>query len=248
MLTINGYTRISKPKQSIDRQIRNILAAYPTAKIYQEAWTGTTSNRKQWQRLMKAVKPGDTIVFDSVSRMSRNAEEGFADYERLYNAGIELIFLKEPHINTAVFRQALAKQIELTGTKLDLILDGINRYLMEVAREQIIIAFEQSEKEVMDLRQRTREGLITAREKGKVLGRPMGSTFETKKAKKAKEQILRLSRSFNGSLNDEEVIKLVGVAHATYYKYKRELKLAELPDVVAGTSVSEAAAQEDAHD
>lgn len=233
MPAINGYTRISKPKQSIDRQIRNILAAYPNAKIYSEVWTGTTSNRKQWQRLMKAVRPGDTIVFDSVSRMSRNAQEGFADYERLFNAGIELVFLKEPHINTSVFRQALNKKLDLTGTKLDLILEGINRYLMAVAEEQIILAFEQSEKEVMDLRQRTKEGLITARSNGKVLGRKTGSTFETKKAKKAKEQILRLSKDFNGNLNDQDTIKIVEVSQNTYYKYKRELREALAEQVVA---------------
>ena len=52
---------------------------------------------------MAQIKTGDTIVFDSVSRMSRNAGEGFNDYKMLYKKGIHLIFLNEPLINTSVF-------------------------------------------------------------------------------------------------------------------------------------------------
>lgn len=53
-------------------------------------------------------------------------------------------------------------QINMTGDKIDLILEGVNQYLMELAREQIRIAFEQAEKEVSDLHQRTKEGIETA--------------------------------------------------------------------------------------
>lgn len=116
------------------------------------------------------VESGDYIVFDSVSRMSRNAGEGFLLYEELFYQGIELVFLKEPHINTEVYRQSIRNQIQLTGTKADIILDAVNKYLMELAKEQIRIAFEQAEKEVQDLRQRTQEGIETARINGKQIG------------------------------------------------------------------------------
>lgn len=97
-MTVFGYCRISTTKQSIDRQIRNIRAEYPAAIIIQEAYTGTKMDRPQWQRLLKRVKAGDTIVFDSVSRMSRDAEEGFQIYEELFAKGVDLVFLKEHHI------------------------------------------------------------------------------------------------------------------------------------------------------
>ena len=77
-MNIYGYCRISTAKQSIDRQIRNIKAEYPTAHIVQEAYTGTSVFRPEWLKLYRVLKAGDTVVFDSVSRMSRNAEEGFA--------------------------------------------------------------------------------------------------------------------------------------------------------------------------
>ena len=97
-MNIYGYCRISTAKQSIDRQIRNIKAEYPTAHIVQEAYTGTSIFRPEWLKLYRILKSGDTVVFDSVSRMSRNAEEGFALYEDLYHKGIRLVFFERaPH-------------------------------------------------------------------------------------------------------------------------------------------------------
>ena len=219
-----GYCRISQRKQSIDRQIRNIKASYPEAIIIQEAYTGTTIDRKEWNKLYKLVKAGDTIIFDSVSRMSRNADEGFTAYEQLFTRGVELVFLKEPHINTATYKTAMEKAIPLTGTSLDYILDGINKYLLALAKEQIIIAFQQSAKEVEDLHQRTKEGLETARLNGKQIGIVKGTKLTTKKSVASKEVILKHSKDFNGTLDDSDVMKLTGLARNTYYKYKRELK------------------------
>ena len=206
---IYGYCRISTDKQNIDRQIRNIQKAYPKAKIKQEIYTGTkTDGRKVFEQLLKTVKAGDTIVFDSVSRMSRNADVGFQVYQTLYDRGIELVFLKEPHINTETYK-----------------LKAINEYLMELAKEQIIIAFEQSEKEVSDLHQRTREGIETARKQGKQIGRKKGAKIVTQKSIKAKQDILKFSRDFGGSLSDVDCIRMIGITRNTYYKYKAELKM-----------------------
>lgn len=220
-----GYCRISKPKQVIERQIRNIKAEYPDAAIIQEIFTRTRMDRKEWLRLMKIIKPGDWIIFDSVSRMSGNAEEGFAEYERLYNMGVVLVFLKEPHINTETYKKALENNVQLTGSNVDFILEGVNKYLMALAKEQIKLAFEQSEKEVEDLHQRTKEGLVTAKLAGKQIGRRRGSEIVTKKSLEKKQIILKHSKDFNGSLNDAEVMVLTGLARNTYYKYKRELKM-----------------------
>lgn len=220
---IYGYCRISTKQQSIERQERNIKAEYSNAIILKEAYTGTKIDRPQFNKLLKQVKKGDTIVFDSVSRMSRNADEGFALYEELFNKGIELVFLKEPHINTETYKSALTNNISLTGTNVDFILEGVNKYLMALAKEQIKIAFEQAEKEVKDLQQRTKEGIETARINGKQIGNIKGTKLTTKKSVIAKEQIVKYSKDFNGTLNDVEVMKLIGIARNTYYKYKREL-------------------------
>ncbi len=197
-MEIYGYCRVSTKQQSIDRQERNIRAEYPNAHIIKEAYTGTRiERRKEPDKLLKTVKPGDTIVFDSVSRMSRNTDEGITLYEQLFYKGIELVFLRESYINTATYKEALQKQIEL--------------------------AFEQAEKEVRDLHQRTAEGIETARLAGKQIGQKQGAKLNVKKKAPAMEQIKKYSKDFDGTLKDTEVMQLVKIARNTYYKYKREL-------------------------
>lgn len=221
---IYGYCRISTKQQNIERQERNIAKAFPDAKIEREAFTGTTTSRPVFNKLLKRLKSGDTLVFDSVSRMSRNADEGFELYEKLYSDGINLAFLKEPHINTETYKSALSNNLQMTGTDVDFILEGVNRYLMALAKTQIRLAFEQAEKEVTDLHQRTREGIETARSNGKQIGQKPGAKLTTKKSIAAKAIIMKHSKDFNGSLSDAEVMKLAELARNTYYKYKRELK------------------------
>ena len=220
-----GYVRISTPQQNIERQIRNIKEAYPNAYIVKEIFTGTKIyGRKELDKLLRIIQEEDCIIFDSVSRMSRNAEEGFSMYEKLFQNGIHLVFLKEPHINTNVYKHALERSVQLTGTNVDYIIQGINQYLMELAKEQIRIAFNQAEKEVLDLRQRTKEGIQTARLNGKQIGQKKGVKLITKKSIKAKEQIKKYNKSFGGSLTNEETWKLIGISRATFYKYKQELQ------------------------
>ena len=220
-----GYCRISTGKQNIDRQIRNIKDEYPEAMIVEEIYTGTKmEGREKWLKLIKNVRQGDRIVFDSVSRMSRDAEEGFTAYEELYHRGIDLVFLKEPHINTSVYKKAMESGIEMTGTTVDYILEGINKYMLALAKEQIKICFEQAEKEVKDLRRRTIEGIETARLNGKQIGRAAGTKIEYESTKQKKREIYKYSLSFNGMLKDKEVIKLLGISRNSSYKYKREIK------------------------
>lgn len=221
---IYGYCRISTKHQNIDRQIRNITASYPDAIIIQEVYTGTkVEGRKEFNKLLKQVKENDTIVFDSVSRMSRNADEGYELYESLFNKGINLVFLKEPHINTDTYKKALDNNLQLTNTSVDFILEGINKYLLALAKEQIKLAFEQAQKEVDDLRQRTKEGIETARLNGKQIGGVEGKKLTTKKSIKSKELIRKYSKDFDGSLTDKDTMKLIGIARNSYYKYKKEL-------------------------
>lgn len=228
---IYGYVRISRKSQNIERQIRNILALYPQANIIKEAYTGTTLLRPEWVKLYSALSNGDTIIFDSISRMSRNAADGIKVYEDLLNRGIEIVFLKEPHINSSVYKKAAEQAIPMTGTSVDVILDAVNKYLLLITKEQITIAFEQAQKEVDDLHLRTREGMMTAKLNGKQIGRRTGSSIETKKSKLAKEIIKKHSKAFGGTLNDSECQKLAGISRNSFYKYKRQIICAfDLPE------------------
>ena len=152
--------------------------------------------------------------------MSRNSEEGCNLYEELFNKGINIIFLKEEYINTEVYRKALENQINIelsTGNKatdelMQTIISALNKYTLALAKEQIKKAFDQAEKEVQDLHQRTKEGIITAKLEGKQIGQTKGTNLITKKEKEAKPLIIKYSKDFDGTLSDKEVIKLVGIS------------------------------------
>lgn len=230
-----GYCRISTVKQNIQRQIENIKKDYPAAIIITEEFTGTKINRPAFDKLLKAIKPGDTIVFDEVSRMSRNAEDGFKLYEELYNKGVNLVFIKEPHINTATYKKALEQNIGMTGTNVDFILEGVNKFLMALAKEQIELAFKTAQAEVEFLHKRTSEGVQKANERydrEEALGLPhkknrsgfvKGTKLTTKKSVEMKVKIKALSKDLDGTNTDKEVMAITKLARNTYYKYKREL-------------------------
>lgn len=232
-MKIFGYCRISRKEQNIERQERNILAAYPDAVIVKEAYTGTRiEGRKAFERLIERADNQTLIVFDSVSRMSRNAQEGFQVYQDLYARGVELVFLKEPQINTSTYKASIERSERFSidvgdeATKEFVAgLQGIlERYIMRLAEQQIKLAFQQAEKEVKDLHQRTKEGIETARLAGKQIGQEKGRKLTVKKAQPAKDLIRKHSKDFDGTLSDKDVMKLAGIANNTYYKYKKELR------------------------
>ena len=221
MSKIYGYCRVSTKSQKLERQIDNISKAYPTAILFKEKFTGTKiDGREEFNKLLSKVKAGDTVIFDSVSRMSRNADEGFNLYEELYNKGIELVFLKEPHISTSTYKKALQNNVSMTGTNVDYILEGVNKYLMALAKEQIRIAFEQSEKEVKDLQQRIKEGIANS---PKTQGIEQGRKLTTKKSIEMKDRMKRHLKDFGGTDTDKQFMQENKISRNTFYKYKREI-------------------------
>ena len=229
---IYAYCRVSTQHQKIARQITNITAIYPNATIIREFFTGTTQNRPQWEKFIPQVKKDDTIVFDSVSRMSRNAEEGFKDYKMLYERGVHLVFLNEPLINTSVFdstrNNLLNIDITTGNAAVDTFFKGnielVNNFMMALAEEQIKAAFDQSEKEVTDLHSRISQGIREAKKSGIHVGLTKGTTLTTKKSLDCIAIIRKHSKDFGGTLEDPDVMKLCGCSRNSYYKYKKEAK------------------------
>ena len=229
---VYAYCRVSTQHQKLARQITNITAIYPTATIIKEFYTGTKQNRPSWNKLISQIKTADTIVFDSVSRMSRNAAEGFKDYKMLYELGVHLIFLNEPLINTSVFdstrNNLLSIDITTGNAAVDTFFKGnielINNFMMAIAEEQIKAAFNQAEKEVTDLHSRISQGIREAKKNGTQIGLIKGTKLTTKKSLECIAIIKKHSKDFGGSLEDPDVIKLCGCSRNSYYKYKKEAK------------------------
>ena len=235
---IIGIARISTGHQNIERQIRNIQEIYPNARIIKIICSGAkVIGQKDFERVIQEAKAGSEkkkykLVFDSASRMSRDSKGGCELYEDLFNKNVCIEFLKEPWINTAVYKKALDNQIKLqvkTGNEatdklMETIIQALNDYTIALAKEQIKKVFDQAQKELEDLHTRTAEGMFTAKLAGKQIGRAEGTKVETKKAKVAKEIILKHCKTFGGSLADKECMELAKVHRETYYIYKKQLK------------------------
>lgn len=92
-----GYARVSTAEQSLKRQIKELEARGIDKKnIYKEFSTGKDfKDRIEYQKLLDACSVGDTIVFTSLDRFSRNVKETVKQLEILEKRGLKAIFLKE---------------------------------------------------------------------------------------------------------------------------------------------------------
>lgn len=226
MAKVWGYARVSTKKQDAKRQEDNIKFFAPDAVIYSESFTGTTLERPEFEKMMKRVKSGDTIIFDEISRMSREADEGFALYKELYENGVNLVFLKERALDTDNFKAALNQQLAAnTGNEVtDYCIEFINGLLMKLAEQQIKAAFAAAEHEVEFIHKRTADGMKAHHAGDKIAEARTGKTYTTKKSALMKDKIMKMSKDFNGNMSDKEIIETLKITRNTYYKYKAELK------------------------
>lgn len=226
-----GYCRVSTIQQKLLRQIESVKTFCQTAIIITEKQSAKDiENRTEFKKLLSKVLPGDTIIFDEVSRMSRSAEEGYNLYMELYEKGINLVFLKERHIDTDEFKRRTQRHIEritAQDNKIEKLINGILELVEDFEKENlkdnIRIAFERAEKERTLLIQRITQGKSVSQTKQ---GRPKGSlNKDSEKAEEIKKRIIDLSKDFNGQFSDAKIMReYLHIARNTYYKYKAELK------------------------
>lgn len=226
-MRIYGYCKATSPKMGTDTQVKSILAAFPGAEIVSEYNTGTEKNKRLYE-LLETIEEGDTIIFESVSRMCSTAQEGADIYLELYHAGVELIFLKQRQIDTAVYRKAVNRQAEIIGAGSSVLAKGklelLKEFTAALARDQIEISFMQAEKDSADLIQRDKDGLRAAKLSGRRIGLPKGSTVTTSKELDAIPMIRKINKRFGGSLNDLETAKALGISRQTVAKYIAQMQ------------------------
>lgn len=239
-MKIFSYVRVSTAKQDINRQIDNIKAVYPNTIQYADHFTGKTVDRPQFNELKKAVNKAVnsheeiTIVFDSVSRMSRNADEGTAQYFEWYNMGVNLVFLNERYIDTDSYKKAINQAVTTTTTNdgtaaselIEAIMKAISKFMIEKVKDDIYRAFEQAQKEVDDLAKRTSDGMRSKGAGEKIRKARQGNRFTTVHELETRIHILKNLKAFGG--NDTLVAiadkKSVDTSIATLNRYKKHIE------------------------
>lgn len=218
-----AYCRVSTKDQKLERQEKNIKEYYKERLedliFFEEKFTGTTSERPEWKKLIKIVREGDTIIFDSVSRMSRDGEEGYNDYLNLWKRKINLIFLNEQYLNTEIFNSQIAMYDKIENIEIDdtfsPLIKGIIETLKNILKKQIKVAFEQAEKERDDIVKRITEGQKLTIKK---MGRP----------KRKIPEILK-NEIIDGYINSRKkdvkyFIENYKISRKTFYNYVNAIK------------------------
>lgn len=149
-----AYIRVSSKEQNVARQIDTMQAlGVAERNVYVDKASGKDTDRPLYQALKAVLREGDSVVFDSISRMSRNMDDTKREYEWYVTHGIALEFVQEPMLNTV-------------GKAGD---DVLQRAMSDIILT-LLAAF--AEKERTDIRQRQAEGIAAAQRRGQRLGRP----------------------------------------------------------------------------
>lgn len=174
-----GYARVSTEAQNLDRQL-DALEKYGVDMIYNEKMTGTKKNRPELTKLLDRITEGDTVVVESLSRLGRSTKDLIELTEIFQSKGVNLVSLKES-IDTN----------SPTGKLLFTLMSAIAQFERDVIAD------------------RTREGLESARARGRTGGRPKADAEQVRKA-------IKLYKT--GQYSVKEIEELTGIKKSTLYR------------------------------
>jgi DNA invertase Pin-like site-specific DNA recombinase len=183
-----GYARVSTEDQNLNRQIDQLKElGIETKYIFLEKMTGTKKDRPQLKKLLDFARPGDTIVITDLTRISRSTKDLIALAEELDGREINIKSLKESWLDTATAQ----------GKLLFTILAGLAQFERDLISE------------------RTREGLKSARARGRKGGRPT----------KNRETIERALKLYDTqAVPIQEICRNCKISKNTLYNYLRKRK------------------------
>ena len=174
-----GYARVSTEQQNLDRQL-DMLQKYGVDFIYNEKMTGTKRNRPELEKLLERLTEGDTVVVESLSRLGRSTKDLIWLMETFNAKDVNLVSLKES-IDTTTS----------TGKLLFTLMSALAQFERDVIAD------------------RTREGLNSARARGRKGGRPRTDSEKLRKA-------IKLYNTWQYSL--AEIENMTGVKRSTLYR------------------------------
>ncbi|MGE7271523.1 recombinase family protein [Brevibacillus panacihumi] len=188
-----GYVRISKAVGQVeDRQVDLLMQEYgiPESDIFIDKMSGARLDRSALAELQRIVREGDVIVVESLSRISRSSKDLLTLLSDWELRGITFISHKE--------------KLDFSSTTGKLMLT-------------LLAALSEFERET--LRDRVREGLASARARGRIGGRP-------KTDKKALEKAIKLYEAKAHSIS--EIVSITAVSKSVLYRELKRLRQQEL--------------------
>lgn len=192
-----GYVRVSSKDQCEARQVLALREfKVPERNIYMDKMSGKDFNRPQYRRMVRKLKAGDVLVVKSIDRLGRNYEEILEQWRMLTKKKeVDVVVLDMPLLDTRMSGG------NLTGVFVaDLVLQILS-YVAQTERENI--------------RQRQREGIAAAKQRGVKFGRPK---------KQVPEEFARLREKWmQKEVSSREAAKRLGISQDTFLRWSKNM-------------------------
>lgn len=190
-----AYKRVSSLEQNLDRQLDGL----EFDKIFVEKVSGKSTDRKELQNLLEWVREGDEVFVHSIDRLARNLQDLQNIIDQVNSKGASISFLKE-----------------------SLVFKGGDSDPMQKLMLQMMGAFAEFERSV--IRERQKEGIAKAKQRGVYKGKPQKFNWNQKIALYEDFQNLDLFSSSNKT----ELAEKYKISRATMYKYVKEVKTSKM--------------------
>ncbi|PAB60999.1 recombinase family protein [Anaeromicrobium sediminis] len=184
-----GYARVSTLDQSLDRQIDQLVEyGVDSRNIYQEKITGTKKDRLQLNKMISELKQEDIVVIADITRISRSTKDLLSIIEEIKNKGSSIKSLKDTWLDTTSE-------------------NPYNSFLLTV-----MAGLSQLERDLIS--QRTKEGLESAKARGRKGGRPS--------KRNDKFELVELMYKNNSKVVD--IVKATGLSRTTVYRCIKDIQ------------------------
>jgi DNA invertase Pin-like site-specific DNA recombinase len=184
-----GYARVSSADQNLDRQINQLLDANCLV-IYREKISGATTNRPELQKMLSDLKAGDVVVVSDLTRISRSSRDLFELVDKITEKGASLKSIKDTWLDTT--SKNPYSNFLLT------VMAGVSQLERDLAKE------------------RQKEGIEIAKQKGKYHGRVRKYTNNHKGMNHALELYEK------GDYTVQEICEITKVSKSALYRKLNE--------------------------
>ncbi|RYM60191.1 hypothetical protein BSR03_17255 [Serratia proteamaculans] len=173
-----GYIRVSTLDQNLERQTE-VMKSEGAERIFQDKASGKNNDRPQLKKMLESLRSGDVVIVKSVDRMARSYSAFYLIWEEIKEKGASL--------------RVVDLGMTLDNSPMTAFLVSIMAAVAELERGMI--------------RERQKEGVKIAKEKGVYTGR--------KPDIEKHNQIIKLRRA---GLTVDEIVKTLKVGRATVFR------------------------------
>ena len=211
MAKVIGYCRVSTKGQlsdgnSLDQQRKEILDRYQNAEVFEESYSGKTSDRPIFNKVMEQLETNDTLVVTKLDRFCRNVVEGLDSINKLMDKGVRIHIL-----NMGLIEDTPMGKLIITN----------------------LLAFAEFERSMII--ERTQSGKEVAKAKAEAEGRKFKEGRPQKHSNDRIDKALSMLTVNGGNMSYNEVADLLKIRRSTLIRANNKRKKENINEEITGT-------------